>query len=152
MRAALKGILPEEFVALVIMCVLAVIVFAQFSLRYVVNYSLPWGEEVARMLLVMVVFAGTAGAAARTVHIAVDVSEAFFGPRIGFYVNQLALICTALLFAIGAWLSVEIAQRIWGGSMATLPISRGWTYAFVAAFLALAALRTLGVIWRGRDR
>lgn len=148
-RTALRGMLPEDYLALVLLVVLGCVVFAQFTLRYVFGLALTWGEEVARMLLICVVFAGTAGAAARRVHIAVGEGGALFGPRFGPVIARLALVLSAIVFAVGAWLALEIAQRIWGGRMATLPISRGWTYLIVAACLALSTWRTVVLIWRG---
>ena len=51
---------------------LALDVFYQFFTRYVLNDSAAWTEEIARYLLICIVFVGIASAVRRTRHIHVD--------------------------------------------------------------------------------
>jgi C4-dicarboxylate transporter DctQ subunit len=49
-----------------------IVVFLQVFFRYVVHYSLPWSEELARYLMTWVVFIGAAMGAREGVHIGVE--------------------------------------------------------------------------------
>ena len=59
---------------------LAVVVFLQFFTRYVLNSSLGWTEEIARYLLIVVTFLGSAMAVRKRSHIAVEFCYRYFGP------------------------------------------------------------------------
>ena len=140
---ALRGTLFEELLALLAFVLLGLVVFAQFTLRYVFDHALPWGEELARMLLIIVVFAGSAAAAARRSHICIDGASTLFGPRWGPRIGTLGRWLSAGLFAVGAALAYVIATRVWNGEMATLPISRGWIFVAVSFSFGIAAVRCL---------
>ncbi len=61
--SAISGLFLAAVVALVLIGVVA---------RYVLSISLPWAEEVARMMLVWLTFGGAAAATFRMTHIRVD--------------------------------------------------------------------------------
>lgn len=62
----------EDYLTLVVFWLLALDVFVQFFSRYVLGNSLAWTEEIARYLLVAVGFLGSAMAARKGSHIAVE--------------------------------------------------------------------------------
>ncbi|MGB3626455.1 MAG: TRAP transporter small permease, partial [Henriciella sp.] len=147
MRIALMRLSVEELLALLLMVFLCLLVFAQFALRYLTNYSIPWGEEGARALLILIVFAGTSAAVHRKAHIAADLWEARAStPRA--LISLRNAIC-ALFFGYSGWLAWEAANRVWLSSMASLPISRGWIFLFVAIFMGMAALRAAVHLFAG---
>ena len=59
---------------------LAIVVFLQFFTRYVLNSSLGWTEEIARYLLIVVTFLGSAMAVRKRSHIAVEFCYRYFSP------------------------------------------------------------------------
>ena len=62
----------EGWLALALFWALAGVVFTQFITRYVFNDSASWTEEIARYLLIAVVFTGAAIGVIKNNHIQVD--------------------------------------------------------------------------------
>ena len=62
----------EAWCALVLFWALAGVVFTQFFTRYALNNSASWTEEIARYLLIGVVFVGASIGVAKNNHIQVD--------------------------------------------------------------------------------
>ena len=78
----LSGTTLEGWVALGIFWVLGATVFYQFFTRYVLNDSAAWTEEIARYLLIGVVFIGACIGVHKNNHIQVDFFFKFMPPRI----------------------------------------------------------------------
>lgn len=62
----------EEYVGVVSLIFTSLLVFVQVVLRYVLNYSLSWSEEVARYLIVWFVFIGSSIAVREKAHATMD--------------------------------------------------------------------------------
>ncbi len=77
----LSGTTPEAWVALGIFWLLGATVFYQFFTRYVLNDSAAWTEEIARYLLIGVVFVGACIGVSKNNHIQVDFFYKFMPPK-----------------------------------------------------------------------
>lgn len=77
----LSGTTAEAWLALGIFWVLGATVFYQFFTRYVLNDSAAWTEEIARYLLIGVVFIGACIGVAKNNHIQVDFFYKFMPPK-----------------------------------------------------------------------
>jgi tripartite ATP-independent transporter DctM subunit len=132
-------------------CLLAVV---QVFFRYVLNNSLPWPEEVARLGFVWVVFLGMALAIHRDAHLRIDLVDRLPGDlgatiSVGFRVVMVAAACAAL-----AHHGFELVSRAMGATPA-LRIPIGYLYGAVPAgailglgFLVAAPPKPLPV-WAG---
>lgn len=70
--ALLRGLsILESGIVTVSLLAMIIVVFLQVFFRYVVHYSLPWSEELARYLMTWVVFVGASMGARDGVHIGV---------------------------------------------------------------------------------
>ncbi len=68
----LSDTIAEGWIALAIFWLLGLTVFYQFFTRYVMNDSAAWTEEIARYMLIGVVFVGAAIGVAKNNQIQVD--------------------------------------------------------------------------------
>ncbi|MBZ5487284.1 TRAP transporter small permease [Halomonas aquamarina] len=144
----------EDHIALGVMILLGGVVFAQFLSRYAFNHSIGWTEEGARMLLVLLVFIGAAGAASRGAHINVEILELMLPARAKRWLRGFNNLLSAAFFGYVAWLAWQVGQRVWNSSMSTLPISKGWLYTVIAVACAAMAFRMArqGIAcWRGKE-
>lgn len=136
--------LAMEHVIATLLVALIISVSANVIGRAVLNHSLPWADELARMLFIWLIFIGAAAAFARYEHIAVDFLVRRLKPRAAhvLYLFQ-HLMITALMGVI-----------IWGGFL-VLSRSTGRTailgvpWNFVNVSLVLCAVFIAAVaIWR----
>ncbi|PCF95898.1 TRAP transporter small permease [Vreelandella nigrificans] len=97
--------LAMEHIIATLLVALIISVSANVIGRSLLNHSLPWADELARMLFIWLIFIGAAAAFARYEHIAVDFLVRRLKPRAAhmLYLFQ-HLIITALMGVI-----------IWGG-------------------------------------
>ena len=79
----LSDTIAEGWIALALFWLLALTVFYQFVTRYVVNDSASWTEEVARYMLIGVVFVGAAIGVAKNNQIQVDFFYRHMPPTMG---------------------------------------------------------------------
>lgn len=95
----LSGTTVEGWVALGIFWILGATVFYQFFTRYALNNSAAWTEEIARFLLIGVVFIGASIGVARNTHIHVDFIYRFLPPLVGRWLSMAVDVLRTLFFA-----------------------------------------------------
>ncbi|MDQ3553247.1 MAG: TRAP transporter small permease [Chloroflexota bacterium] len=141
--------LAAGFLSLVVIVVLVGVVA-----RYVLNISLPWSEEVARLLLVWLTFLGAAAATAQRSHIRVDTIYARFSGRRRKVIEATSILLSLLTLVLLIWAS----RGLFGPSAATVSpgsgIQAGWTRIAlpIAAFLMIVFLLIqLRDVVRGRQ-
>jgi TRAP-type transport system small permease protein len=138
----------EDWAGLVLLWVLGSLVFAQFFSRYVLNDSIAWTEEVARYLLIVLTFIGSAGAVRRGTHIRVEALEMALPPRARRVLYAVQDAGRLAFWAFGAWISLDLADRMGVMPMDSLPHSLAWVYWPVFAGFVLMTLREVVWVWR----
>lgn len=139
---------PEEWAGLLLLWVLGVLVFTQFFSRYVLNDSISWTEEVARYLLIVLTFIGSAGAVRRGTHIRVEALEMALPRRARPVLFAVQDAIRLLFWGFGAWISFDLAERMGVMPMDSLDHSLAWVYWPVCAGFVLMALREAQWVWR----
>jgi TRAP-type C4-dicarboxylate transport system permease small subunit len=71
-----------EKLALVFLSIMVLIVFANVVMRNVFNYGLPWGDEVATLMMVWFGFLGIAIGVLERVHMSIELFTMKFPPRV----------------------------------------------------------------------
>ena len=138
----------EDYIVLVIFWALAVIVFAQFFSRYVLNDSIAWTEEVARYLLITIAFAGAPIAVRKNTHIHVEFFYRFIPIRVARVLSTVVDLIRIVFFAYATYLSYKIIGLMGAQYMTAIHVSMGVIYACVfAGFLAMT-LRAVQVAWK----
>lgn len=105
----------EQLIA-VILVALIISVSANVIGRSMLNQSLPWADELARMLFIWLVFIGAAAAFARFEHIAVDILVRKLPPRGAYMLYLLQHLIIAGLMAIMVWGGYVVMTRSTGRS------------------------------------
>src|ERR1700682_5923337 len=108
----------EAWIAFFFFWVLAINIFYQFFTRYALNDSASWTEEIARYLLVCVVFVGAAINVRKNNHIQVDFIYRFLKPRVARPLSTIVDIVRIAFFAYCVWLTISLMQKIGGQRMA----------------------------------
>lgn len=144
----LSGHGPEDWAGLVLLWVLGIFVFTQFFSRYVLNDSVSWTEEVARYLLIVLTFIGSVGAVRRGTHIRVEALEHALPRRLRPALWALQDAMRLGFWVFGAWISLDLADRMGVMPMDSLDASLAWVYWPVAVGFAGMTVRETWWIWR----
>ena len=135
---------------LIIACTAAmiVVVSVQVALRYLLNTSIDWSDEVSRLLFVWCMFLAIPLGIREGSHVGVELLVQFLPavPR-----RQLARLCTLagiVLMGVVLWQTVRIAADTWDELMPTLSISANWFLVPVALSAGHGILHLVQLLWR----
>ena len=142
----LSGTPPEAWAALALFWLLGATVFYQFFTRYVMNDSAAWTEEIARYLLIGVVFVGASIGVAKNNHIQVDF----------FYRHLPAVVCRAMAVAVDVLrvaffgastvLTWQMMQKLGNYKMTIIDLPMNIVYAVCMFGFAAMFLRSIWVL------
>ena len=103
---------PEAWLALAIFWLLGLTVFYQFVTRYVMNDSAAWTEEIARYLLIAVVFIGAAIGVAKNNHIHVDFFYRHMPARMSRVMSTLVDVLRTGFLAAAVVMTIQMMLKI----------------------------------------
>ncbi|HEY7643971.1 MAG TPA: TRAP transporter small permease [Hyphomicrobiales bacterium] len=144
---------PEDWLAAIIFWALGFIVGLQFFTRYVLNDSFAWTEEVARYLLMCVVFIGGAMVTRKNAHIAVDLLANLMPANLARTL-LMALVDLIKLGFLGllAYFSVLIVERMSYQRMTVFDLPMSLVYGGVSLGCFLMFGRQALIVWRNARR
>jgi len=143
--------IAEDWVALGFFWLLGLCVFYQFFTRYALNDSASWTEEIARYLLMCVVFFGIASATRRTRHIHVDFMYRLVPAGVGRFMSTIIDAIRIGFFAIAVVLTIQMMTRMTSLQMTIIDLPMNIVYGFCAIGFAASAVRAVQVAienWR----
>ena len=135
----------EDWVALGFFWLLGLCVFYQFFTRYALNDSAAWTEEIARYLLICVVFFGISSATRRTRHIHVDFMYRLLPAPLGRAMSTIIDVLRIGFFAIAVGLTIQMMTRMTSLKMTIIELPMNVVYAVCAIGFAAAAVRSVQV-------
>ena len=142
----LAGTPIEAWAALALFWALGGVVFTQFFTRYALNDSASWTEEIARYLLIGVVFVGASIGVAKNNHIQVDLLYRYLPARacraLAFVVDVLRI---AFLVAMTVY-TVQMMQKMGSYQMTIVDLPMNIVYSVVLFGFAAMALRSIWVM------
>jgi TRAP-type C4-dicarboxylate transport system permease small subunit len=144
----ISGYTFEDWFTFVVFWLLALDVFYQFFTRYVLSDSAAWTEEIARYLLIVVTFVGSAMGVRRNTHIHVEFVYRYLPAGVQRTMSTLVDLARIALFGYGTWLSIELVPRMHNLLMTVIDFPVSYVYAFVAVGFALMTFRAVQVAWR----
>ncbi|EFH09759.1 TRAP transporter small permease [Pseudoroseomonas cervicalis] len=132
---------PEDWLGFALFWAMSLIVFLQFFTRYILNDSIAWTEEIASYMLMVLCFWGSALAARRGTHIAVEfLLDAL--PRGARRWARLVVACvTTGFFVICTLLCWQVAEAMRFQPMVAIDWPLAYVYYGILAGLALTVLR-----------
>jgi TRAP-type transport system small permease protein len=142
----LSGTPIEAWVALGFFWLLGATVFYQFFTRYVLNNSASWTEEIARYLLIAVVFTGATIGVAKNNHIQVDFFYKFMPAWLSKLMNHLVDIMRIAFFGAATFLTGQMMEKLGTYKMTIIDLPMNLVYGVVMAGFAAMFLRAIWVM------
>ena len=141
----------EAWVAFGFFWLLALDVFYQFFTRYALNDSAAWTEEIARYLLICMVFVGTSAAVRTSRHIHVDFVYRLIPAGAGRILSTLVDVVRIAFFAYATVLTWQMMEKMANYRMTIIDLPMNLVYGVCMFGFACAALRSVQVAvlnWR----
>jgi TRAP-type C4-dicarboxylate transport system permease small subunit len=142
----LSGTPIEAWVALGFFWVLGATVFYQFFTRYVLNNSASWTEEIARYLLIAVVFTGATIGVAKNNHIQVDFFYKFMPQWLSKFMNTLVDIMRIGFFGAATFLTYQMMEKLGNYKMTIIDLPMNLVYGVVFVGFAAMCIRAIWVM------
>jgi TRAP-type transport system small permease protein len=118
--------LAVSWILCVAMALMVAVVGTQVALRYGLNSSLDWADEIARLTFVWSIFLAIALGIKTGSHIGIEIVVAKFPAALrSALARGVALVCAAALLLV-AWQSVTVARDQWDELMGAVNASTGW--------------------------
>lgn len=145
----LSGTPPEAWVAVAFFWILGAVVFYQFFTRYVMNDSAAWTEEIARYLLIAVVFTGATIGVVKNNHIQVDFFYRYMPARMARVLATVVDVLRTAFFAAAVVLTVMMMVRLGNNSRMTMvDLPMNWVYGICMVGFAMMTVRSVLVARR----
>jgi TRAP-type C4-dicarboxylate transport system permease small subunit len=116
----LSDTIAEGWVALGLFWLLALTVFYQFITRYVMNDSASWTEEIARYLLIAVVFVGATIGVAKNAQIQVDFFYRHMPAAVGRWLSRAVDVLRIAFFAAAVVLTGQMMLKLGSNTRMTI--------------------------------
>jgi TRAP-type C4-dicarboxylate transport system permease small subunit len=132
-----------ESTLLIILSILTVVVvFTQVFMRYVLDSSLVWSEELARYAFIWMIYIGVSYGVKRQAHISVDAVALLFKRKGKFILGLCANIAFLTFAVILTYFSFEVVVQVTRSSPA-MDIPMQLVYAAPMVGLLLTAIRVI---------
>ena len=135
----LSDTIAEGWIALALFWLLGLTVFYQFVTRYVLNDSAAWTEEVARYMLIGVVFVGATIGVAKNMHIQVDFFYRHMPAALGRWLSRAVDVLRVAFFAAAVVLTGEMMLKL-GSSTRMTVVDAPMNIVYGVVLLGFAAM------------
>ena len=141
----------EAWIAFAFFWVLAADIFYQFFTRYALNNSAAWTEEIARYLLICVVFIAMAASVRTNRHIHVDFFYKLLPAPVCRAMSTLVDLIRVAFFGYAVYLTWAMMQRMGNYKMTIIDLPMNTVYGVCLIGFAFAFIRAVQVLiihWR----
>jgi TRAP-type C4-dicarboxylate transport system permease small subunit len=132
----------EAWIAFAFFWLLALNVFYQFFTRYVLNDSAAWTEEIARYLLICMVFVGVSAAVRTSRHIHVDFLYRLVPRGAGRALSTLVDVVKVAFFGFATVLTWQMMEKMANYKMTIIDLPMNLVYGICMFGFACATLRS----------
>lgn len=144
--------LAVAWVLCVAMAVMVAVVGAQVALRYGLNSSLDWADEIARLTFVWSIFLAIALGIRTGSHIGVEIAVARLPAAWRGAMARLVALVAAAAMLLVAWQSAVVAWDQWDELMGAVRASSGWFLVPLVVGGVHGALHLLWIVGAGPSR
>ncbi len=144
----LSGYKLEDWVVFVMFWLLCGIVFYQFFTRYVLNSSAAWTEEIARYVLVGIVFLGSSLCVRLNSHIHVDFLYRLTPRPVGVLLSAAVDLLRIAMVAYCIWLTWQVMEKVGYQPMTMIDWPMSVVYSFVLAGFIFMTFRAIQLFVR----
>ena len=137
-----------ETIAAALLAIVVVIVLVQVFGRYILRISLSWPEELARYVLVWLMFFGVAAAAATRSQIVVDTLLELVSPRVRRVLEGIGTLAGLVAVGLLLWTSRPLFGPASRSTSPATGIPSFWIYLAIPVGGALLGLFTLADLGR----
>jgi TRAP-type transport system small permease protein len=141
----LSGTPVEAWASVLLFWALAGVVFTQFFTRYFLNDSASWTEEIARYLLIGVVFVGASIGVAKNNHIQVDLIYRYLPAGVSRALATLVDVLRIGFFGSMTVYTVQMMQKMGNYQMTIVDLPMNIVYGVVLFGFAAMTVRSLWV-------
>ena len=135
----------EAWASVLLFWALAGVVFTQFFTRYFLNDSASWTEEIARYLLIGVVFVGASIGVAKNNHIQVDLLYRYLPAGVSRVLATLVDVVRVGFFGSMTVYTVQMMQKMGNYQMTIVDLPMNIVYGVVLFGFAAMTVRSLWV-------
>lgn len=107
---------------------LSVLVILQVTTRFIINIPLSWTEELAKYLMIYIVFLGSGLAFRHNQHIAIDFLLEISSAKTRERLERLVLWMSAIFCIVLAYYGAQLTYLVIDQSTPTLQYSMAWAY------------------------
>ncbi len=144
--------LVEKFVdwfAALSVVVMTLLVFFQVTNRYIIGWTVPWTEEVSRILFVWITFVGAYIALKTNAHISVQAFvKHFFSPKDRERISNVLVFLLFYFIGYLFWLSLKVIPATVGTTTPVLEISFLYIHLTIPIITAMMLLYLIARIFR----
>jgi TRAP-type transport system small permease protein len=130
--------------------VMVAVVSLQVLLRYALNNSLGFADEMSRLTFVWSIFLGIPLGIRLGAHIGMELLSARLPPRIQDIVSRVMAALAAAMMVLIAWQSAVVAFDQWDEMMASINASAAWFIVAVGVGCAHSALHLVWIVMTGK--
>jgi TRAP-type C4-dicarboxylate transport system permease small subunit len=135
----------EKYILFILSLVMVVVVFIQVFMRYAMENSLSWSEELARYCFIWLIYIGISYAVKHKRHISVDAALLLFKNKTKIYFsiisNTLFLVFCVYVVIFGYGIASQLLA--FGQTTPALQIPTGVVYLAPPVGMALAGIRLI---------
>ena len=124
------------------------IVTLQVALRYGLNTSIDWSEEISRLLFVWSMFLAIPLGIREGAHVGIELLVAHIAPQLREALKKGCAIGGAALMVVVFWQAVKVAAVTWDEMMQSLNLSTNWFMVPVAVAAAHSFFHFIQLLWR----
>jgi TRAP-type C4-dicarboxylate transport system permease small subunit len=140
-----------KYILMFSLVVLAILVILQVTTRFVINIPLSWTEEIAKYLMIYIVFLGSGLAIRNNKHIAIDFLLEVVKPKSRERLEKAILWISAVFAIILAYFGAQLTWIVVDQSTPTLQYSMAWAYAAIPLGAILMLLNIVVALMESKD-